>query len=439
MIFYDYLAQQIFRTRLFFVPLRKILEFIGTCLLHSYPYRMFFENFSLDGKPVHFIDTQEAWNAAAPDALHGCTEIAVDFEFDRNRYRYGFTLCLIQFEVGGSIFVVDPFTVKDLSVLWHAFEDDAVAKLFHGSNEDRELLKELGVKLTNAHDTEIAARLLGLPRIALVALLDSELDVKLDKTEQISNWTTRPLTMSQINYAAYDVVYLRQLHHKLYDAVVAAGREAWYKEILAEKQDEVRQPITEPHLRLKEATKLSDLHQFVLERVYRWRDRLARQWNFPPANVVPNAWLLEWAQKENPTFADWEATRSMYHKVRAERYYKEVADLISEARAEAQASDLPEVWQYKPRTDFVRTREANELIRDACNAVRQALRAEYGEMVTPLLFSATQVEELCKGHSLPDVLYHFALPVVEAKAAELSLDLHGLGVYDTLVAAPQPE
>ncbi len=122
---------------------------------------------------AHYIRTQTEFDRAA-NYLTTCTEIAIDLEFDRNRYRYGFNMCLIQIEANDIIYIIDPVNseISNYQPLWDILENPAILKIMHSPNEDISLLKIQGCKLRNLGDTEYAARLQNVKTVSLGALLE---------------------------------------------------------------------------------------------------------------------------------------------------------------------------------------------------------------------------------------------------------------------------
>lgn len=169
----------------------------------------------------------------AVDNLQSCSEIAVDLEFDRNSYSYGFTLCLVQIYDGrNKVYLVDPITSKlDLSPLYRqVFENKKVLKVLHSPSEDLRLLRSQNCNMVNLFDTERCAKLLNYQYTSLLYLLNSTLDIEINKSEQRSNWIKRPLSQSQLDYAKEDVLHLIRLKNKLIEKGTEKGIIQWIQE-----------------------------------------------------------------------------------------------------------------------------------------------------------------------------------------------------------------
>jgi ribonuclease D len=164
--------------------------------------------------------------------LSNCNEIALDLEFDRNRFSYGFNICLIQMHGLNKTIIVDPLAKNiNLSLLFkNIFENEKILKVIHSPLEDISLLQSLGCFPKNIFDTERCARLLNYPFTSLSLLVFEILGIELDKSDQKSNWLKRPLTSSQLVYAQNDVLHLLKLKDALYKKVIDKGIVEWMNE-----------------------------------------------------------------------------------------------------------------------------------------------------------------------------------------------------------------
>lgn len=126
------------------------------------------------------------------------------------------TLCLIQIGTAQRTYIVDPFAVGDLEPLRTVFASSRPAKVIHNARFESRVLASAGLDLRNIFDTMvISKRLRGKDTLgghSLAMVCERELGVALDKSEQTSNWMRRPLTQSQLAYAALDVEVLLELH-----------------------------------------------------------------------------------------------------------------------------------------------------------------------------------------------------------------------------------
>jgi ribonuclease D len=145
----------------------------------------------------------------------------------------------------------------------------------------------------------ISAQLLGYPSVGLASLAKRHFDVDLPKDEQRSDWSLRPLTSQQMNYAAADVLYLLPLAEKVRKELRKAHRDSWAEEefeALCERQWPEREFDALGYLRIKGARRLDSRGLSVLRELYVMRDKRAREIDRPPFKVLGNRALLEIAE-----------------------------------------------------------------------------------------------------------------------------------------------
>ncbi|MCU0394300.1 MAG: ribonuclease D [Chitinophagaceae bacterium] len=219
--------------------------------------------------------------------LQAAPAFAFDLEFDRDRYTYGFDLCLMQIATPATCFLIDPMSGLDLQPLFRVFENPAIRKLVHCPGEDLRLLHSLHCFPTNLADTEVYAKLLNYEQTSLSNMLMLHCGIAIDKKLQTSNWGKRPLTTAQLEYAAADVIYLFGLEAKLQDLVMAKGLMPWVEEELAHLN--AARYSLEPKtnfLKKNDLQFMSPYDQFVLNELFKWRDQLARKKNKPAHQIM---------------------------------------------------------------------------------------------------------------------------------------------------------
>ncbi len=155
-------------------------------------------------------------------------ELPVDTEFARTD-TYRPKLCLIQASARSRAFCVDMLAGLDAGALWDTMVSIGTLKLLHAAKQDLEvLLLTFGALPGPIFDTQIAAALLGYPpQVGYAALVEAELGVRLDKTQTRTDWSRRPLTPAQIEYAANDVAHLAELAGGLRTRLAQQGRADW--------------------------------------------------------------------------------------------------------------------------------------------------------------------------------------------------------------------
>ncbi|MEO7732159.1 MAG: ribonuclease D [Kofleriaceae bacterium] len=161
-------------------------------------------------RAIRFITTDAELSTLCTDLANRLV-IALDVEttlFDRD-------LCLIQVGVDDYNAVIDARAPIDLEPLARIFESPAIVKVIHNATFERSVLLRANIALANVFDTLVASRRIRGRLVeghSLAAVCRRELDKVLDKSQQTSDWTRRPLTEAQIAYAALDVEVLVQLY-----------------------------------------------------------------------------------------------------------------------------------------------------------------------------------------------------------------------------------
>ena len=176
---------------------------------------------------THWIDTPEAL-AAKLAGWTGQALVALDTEFIRERTFFP-QLALVQLAIPGEILLVDPTVPGMDAALRPLLQDPAVTKLMHSASEDLQALQRgCGALPAPLFDTQVAAAMAGLGAgLGYQKLVEQVTGEVLDKGETRSDWLRRPLSDSQLHYAAEDVRHLHALHAFLVPTLEARGRLAW--------------------------------------------------------------------------------------------------------------------------------------------------------------------------------------------------------------------
>lgn len=231
--------------------------------------------------------------------MSAASVIAFDLEFDRDRFSYGFRLCLLQVATPSDCFIIDPLALKDLQPLYRFFETSTARKLAHCPGEDLRLLHSLQCYPSHLCDTEIYAKLLNYEQTSLSNMLLQKCGVALNKRWQTSNWAKRPLVEDQILYAADDVIHLFGLEEELRKEATAKGILAYIdeeQEVLSQTRYQL-EPKTD-FLKKSDRLYLSPYDQFVLNQLFKLRDQLAQRFNKPAHYIMPEALVRDlWAEK----------------------------------------------------------------------------------------------------------------------------------------------
>jgi ribonuclease D len=216
-------------------------------------------------------------------------QIGLDTEFLRER-TYRAELCLLQLSSQSDAVCVDPLTIGDLSALGRVLIEPSITKVMHASRQDVEVLFPVAGLVRPVFDTQIAAALTGLPaQIGYGELVRRLLGKELAKSHTRTDWSRRPLSPEQIEYALDDVRYLQPLKATLEEQLERSGRLSWLREELL-ALSEARNVVTNPDdawLRIKGLRTLDPARERLAQLLAAWRERRAIERN------RPRGWILD--------------------------------------------------------------------------------------------------------------------------------------------------
>lgn len=379
-------------------------------------------SWQLNGHQVKYIADDAAFLKAI-DQLRQQPALALDLEFDDNRYTYGLTLCLVQIADEHTCFLIDPFGVKNLQPLWELIADPAVVKIIHSASNDILLLKKLGCQPRNILDTELAAKMLDYSRTSFANMMAVVLNIEIDKAYQVSNWNTRPLIAQQLLYAANDVVYLHPLKETLMAHIHQLDRLAWLEEECRLLEAIEQKDQTDRYLKLRGADRLTCYELFILKHLFHFREKLARHFNKPSASVIPNEVLVNLALAPVQQFSEWQNLKGIMGRIKDHQTFKELRHVVQQAQQQAQAENIPHTRPARPkRPDYLVTREEAERRKARLQPLRNRLVELYGENVATIILPMGVVNEYAEGKPL-EVRKQYARTIVEALLAELQIGL----------------
>ena len=222
-------------------------------------------------------------------ALEPQAWIGIDTEFLRERTFFP-KLCLLQLAAGGQIWCIDTLAVGSLEPLMSVLTAPAARKAIHAARQDLEALYLTSKRVMSpVFDTQIAAACIGLkPQVGYAELVKTLLDVSIPKGQTRTDWSKRPLTRAQLEYAADDVQYLEQIAAHLQQRLRELGREHWASEdCLAVEDKRLYEPDpAQAWARLRGLAQLSAPSRARAKAIAVWREKLARE------RDLPRAWIL---------------------------------------------------------------------------------------------------------------------------------------------------
>lgn len=247
-------------------------------------------------------------------SLAGATFITVDTEFMRER-TYWPKVCLIQVAGPKSAAAIDPIgTDIDLAPLCAVLIDPSVVKVFHAGRQDMEIFYHLMKQLpAPVFDTQLAAMVCGFgDQVSYETLVSKLARAKLDKASRFTDWSLRPLSSRQVDYALADVTYLRVVYEKLHARLQQTKRADWLDEELASLTS-INSYDIDPrrsYLRIKTRSH-SKRFLAILRELAAWREIEAQERNVPRNWVMRDEALVEIAHHEPATFDDLARTRGL--------------------------------------------------------------------------------------------------------------------------------
>lgn len=241
---------------------------------------------------VHVIDNGEDFSQACNALRSGTGPFAVDAE-RASGFTYSQRAYLIQvYRRDAGTFLFDPPAIGNMAELTEVAGDEEW--IFHAASQDLPCLREVGITPRHVFDTELAARLLGMDRVGLGAVVSELLGVQLEKAHSAVDWSTRPLPEPWLEYAALDVELLVDLRDAMTVMLDEAGKTNYAcQEFRATLDKPEKELAIEPWRRLSGLHTLRSTRLVAIAReLWLARDRIAAQRDVAPGRLVPDASLV---------------------------------------------------------------------------------------------------------------------------------------------------
>jgi ribonuclease D len=235
--------------------------------------------------------------------------IALDTEADSFHHYYP-KVCLIQGTVGSLNFIVDPLAGIELSEFFTLLSQKNL--ILHDAGYDLRMLKaDFDFEPRGEiFDTMLAARLLGLEKVGLSALLSDFLGIQTQKHNQRADWSKRPLSDELLRYAIVDTHFLPALADLLTSKLDRMHRSQWHRQSC---QWSVRSALHTKSLidlesddiwRISGVSRLNPKEMAFFRELWRWREKEAQKADIPPFRVMYSKQMLAisaWAAaQKNP-------------------------------------------------------------------------------------------------------------------------------------------
>ena len=328
---------------------------------------------------------------------------AVDTEFLRER-TYRAELCLIQVATSEIATCVDPLRLPELATLARPLTLASAVKVMHACRQDLEVLYPVAGVVGPVFDTQIAASLTGAPaQVGYADLVRRLLGCDLAKAHTRTDWSVRPLSPEQIEYALDDVRYLLPLKTHLEDQIEKLGRTAWLAEEMTTLASAGNFGV-DPQaawLRVKGLHGLDAARARLLQELAAWRERRAIDRNRPRGWILDEGALREIVLRVPRTHAQLAAIADLPAST-----LKHCGEEILACVQAADIPDPPPPLDPRVRPDPART----ALVRKLAD-VNHAIAVELG-MSPEVLTTRRELEQLADGRRDVPVLQGWRRSVV---------------------------
>jgi ribonuclease D len=334
-----------------------------------------------DGLP-DITDTPEGLEAVVAAVAAGTGPVGLDAE-RASGYRYSARAYLVQLRrEGAGTWLIDPVAFEDLSGLNDAIGD--AEWILHAASQDLPCLRELGLRPTALFDTELAARLLGYPRVGLATLVETIVGKSMRKEHSAADWSKRPLPTPWLEYAALDVEVLLELREVLGRELEETGKTEWARQEFEHLIQYVPPARVDPWRRTSGIHKARSRRALAAVReLWAVRDRLAESLDTTPGRLIPDAAVIA-AANALPTNGKVLMDTPGFHGRGARRYLDDWVGALKRARALPE-SELPPMANRSDGPPQVRSWADRDPVAAArLNAARAAVSALSEERNVPI-------------------------------------------------------
>ncbi len=333
------------------------------------------------------IDSPADFDDAVRRLASGEGPVAVDAE-RASGFRYSQRAYLIQmFRRGAGTFLFDPPRIPDFADLQAAIRSEEW--VLHAASQDLACLREVGLDPERIFDTELAARLLGMPRVGLASVVEELLDIRLAKEHSAADWSTRPLPQSWLTYAALDVELLVDVRDRLVERLAESGKaELAEQEFEAVLHREAKPPSAEPWRRLSGIHGVRGQRNLAVAReLWLARDARAAELDIAPGRMVPDASILAAAKalpQSRRALADLREFTGRASRSELDRWWAAIerglsSDDLPAVRVPTDSPPPPRAWAMRNPEADARLR----LARAALLEVAEAREMPVENLLTP--------------------------------------------------------
>ncbi len=340
---------------------------------------------------MNLIETTDRLEALC-NRLSEARFITVDTEFQRTSTFYS-KLCLIQVADDHGEAAIDTLAPGiDLSGFYDLISDGTSIKVFHSAFQDLEIFfHSTGTLPEPIFDTQIAAMVCGYgDSVGYDNLVRAVTGHSVDKSMRFTDWTRRPLSKKQVEYALGDVTHLREIYRHLEECLEKNGRSSW----IANEMERLTNPETyrvNPDAAWKRLKVKSGNRRFLarVQAVAAWRELQAIQRNLPRGRVVRDDILMDIAARSPKNQKELDGIRGIAQQFRQGKAAESLLNKLAAAEA-APESELPEPLKRGAK------REKNGPILDLLKVLLKH-RCQNEGVAPRLVASADDIEQLAAG------------------------------------------
>lgn len=342
---------------------------------------------------MHVITTtSELAEACARLAKHPF--VAVDTEFLREE-TYWPNLCLVQMAGPDEALIVDPLAKGiDLAPLYALMADKSTVKVFHAGRQDIEIFHvQAGLVPEPIFDTQVAAMVCGHGEsVSYGNLVKRIVSVDIDKSSRFTDWSRRPLSATQLEYALADVTHLRVVYASLAAELESTGRVSW----LGEEMSVLTDPATyrlapeDAWRRLKTRVKNRKAMAALVE-LAAWREEQAQAQNVPRPRVLRDEALYDIANRMPTETKQLDELRTLSNGFSRSSRAKDIVEAVKRGLARdprtvpaqpagnavtAEAGALVDLLRVLLKAAAARHRVAPKMVADTSDLERIAMERE---------------------------------------------------------------
>ncbi|WP_353987896.1 HRDC domain-containing protein [Ruicaihuangia caeni] len=333
------------------------------------------------------IDTEDGYRAALERIVAATGPVAIDAE-RASGFKYSQRAYLIQlYRRDAGTFLFDPPAIGDFSELNRLLAGEEW--VLHAATQDLPCLREVGIDPQRLFDTELAARLLGMPRVGLATVVEQLLGIHLKKEHSAADWSTRPLPQPWLEYAALDVELLLDLRDELEKLLTEQRKRGIAdQEFASTLARDLRTQRAEPWRRLSGVHAVRSPRNLAVARsLWTARDEYAREIDIAPGRLVPDASIVAVARALPKTRQELAALKEFSGRAsrsQLDRWWEAVqaglqTQELPAQRANGDSLPPPRAWSDRnPEADRRLKRARNRL-----TEIAEALGLPLENLLTP--------------------------------------------------------